>query len=233
VPAADPLLIFDIGDTLISGPGRGPARRIGDACGLDRGRRRELHHALMTVDFGDPAAVADWMRRRLGVDGAEPVVTEVWLAQEREAEPVDGALAALQRLRAEGFRLALLSNIWAPYLTAARRHFGAFFDAHIPADLQVFSYRLGAAKPDLRGFDVLLRNAAVPTDRCVMIGDAYDLDIEPAGRLGLRTIWSLGTQERGHPMRAVDGAAPPPTRAVGTVAEVDAAVIATVLAAGR
>ena len=235
MPPASPLVIFDLGDTVITGPARGPARRIGEAFDLDRARRRKLHGALMTIDFAGPAAVAEWMRRHLGLADAEPVVERVWRAQEEEAEPVPGALGVLQRLHDDGFRLALLSNIWAPYLTAARRHFGAFFAEHIPPALQVFSYQSGFAKPDPRGFQALLRAGGVSADRCVMIGDAHELDIEPAARLGLRTVWILRKpdQEVEELVRVINREAAAPTRAVRCVTDVDGVLVRRVLEASQ
>jgi HAD superfamily hydrolase (TIGR01509 family) len=178
------LAIFDIGNTLVRGPGRGPAKRLAEVLGLDAERRRALRDALMTRPFERPEEVAAF----LGRPDAEPAVTELWRAQEHEAEPVEGALGALAALSDDGVRLALVSNIWRPYLTSVRRHFGAFFDAHIPEELQLFSFQVGRAKPDAAMFTRALAVARVSPADAVMVGDTYDEDIAPAAALGMRTI---------------------------------------------
>src|SRR3954453_1739233 len=135
------LVIFDIGSTLVTGPSSGPASRIARLLGLGDEQRRVLHHTLMTMPFESPRDVAAFA-------GVAPwAVEEVWAAQEHEAEPVEGARAALERLAHEGARLALISNIWQPYLTSVERHLGDLFARCIPPKLQLFSFRQGHAKP--------------------------------------------------------------------------------------
>jgi HAD superfamily hydrolase (TIGR01509 family) len=181
------LAVLDIGGTLVTGPDRGPARRIAELAGMDDGQRRALHAALMTQPFESPSAVADFTRATLGVHAAE-AIEEVWVAQLGEAEPIEGVLPALEAMLGRGLRLALLSNIWLPYLESVRRHFGDFFDEHIPEALQVFSFRAGLAKPDPRLLRRVLEAARVDPADAVMIGDSYDKDIAPAAELGMGTV---------------------------------------------
>lgn len=183
-----PLVILDIGNTLVRGPDRGPAARLAATLGLEPAARRAVRDALMTRPFERPEEVAAFLRRELGISGAEAAVADLWDAQEREAEPVAGALDALTGLIDGGLRLALISNIWRPYLTSARGHLGAFFDAHVPAPLQLFSFQLGVAKPDPALFRLALERAGVRAEDAVMVGDTYDEDIAPAAALGMRAI---------------------------------------------
>jgi HAD superfamily hydrolase (TIGR01509 family) len=180
------LVVFDIGGTLVTGPDRGPARRIAELADLTDDQCRSLHAALMTEPFETPAAAADYTRATLDADAAA-AVEEVWRAQLTEAEPIPGALRELEELVERGTRIALLSNIWRPYLESARRHFGDFFDAHVPEPLQVFSFRAGLAKPDPRLFTRVLETAGVDAAGAVMVGDSYEKDIAPAHALGMRT----------------------------------------------
>ena len=178
------LVVFDIGNTLVRGPDRGPAKRLAETLGLGPAERRELRHALMTRPFERPEEVAAF----IGRPDAGPAVAELWAAQEREAVPVEGGLETLTALSDAGARLALVSNIWRPYLTSVRRHYGEFFDAHIPPELQLFSFRLGRAKPDPEPFRRVLAAAGVAPQDATMVGDTYDEDIAPAAALGMRTI---------------------------------------------
>jgi HAD superfamily hydrolase (TIGR01509 family) len=221
-----PVVIFDIGGTLVNGPDRGPASRIASELGMSREHRRALKDALMTRPFEAPAEVAAFVREELGVDGAGPAVARIWDAQEREALPVPGALATLDALRAHGFGLALISNIWRPYLASVRRHFGAFFDRHIPRELQVFSFRAGRAKPSREMFERVVRAAGLAPHEAVMVGDSYDEDIVGAAEAGLRTIWIPR-----------DGAAPRPgdpaaASTVRSIAEVDPELVSELVRGG-
>ena len=217
----DALVILDIGGTLVQGPDTGPAKRLAARLGLSPDARRAFSRAIMTRAFASPEELA------AAVDLPAGAVAELWRAQEDEARPVEGALDALRALQAQGIRLALLSNIWPPYLTSVRRHFGAFFDAHVEPELQRYSFALGDEKPAARLFTDLLRDAGVPAGRCVMVGDSYSSDLEPAMRLGMKAVWTLHRpkKEVTDLVRVLNRAAPPPSRTVASVAAVDAALI--------
>ena len=202
------LVIFDIGSTLVTGPSRGPASRIAARLGLGDEQKRALHEALMTVPFASAREVA----ASIGVAGADAAVAEVWAAQEHEAQPVEGAREALIRLAEEGSRLALISNIWQPFLTSVERHLGELFEAVEPG-LRLFSFREGCAKPSPVMFERALARAGVAAEDAVMIGDSYAEDIEPAAALGMETVWVLSRPDREPP------AARGPGRTVASIAE--------------
>jgi HAD superfamily hydrolase (TIGR01509 family) len=205
------LVILDIGSTLVTGPSSGPASRIARRLGLGAEQRRALHHALMTMSFASPREVAAFA----GV--ALEAVEEVWAAQEQEAEPIEGAHEAIERLTAEGSRLALVSNIWQPYLTSVERHFGDLFDEHVPERLRFFSFREGHAKPSTVMFERALATAGVPAEDALMVGDSYREDIEPAAALGMETVWVLSRPEKEPRM-------PRPGRTVASIAELGGVV---------
>ena len=229
-----PLVVLDIGETLVNGPSRGPASRIAKALGLDFEQKRTLHVALMTEPFASPAEVHEFARGALGDLGprAERAISDVWAAQETEAEPVRGALEALAALHDSGVRLALLSNVWLPYLESARRHFGEFFDHHVPERLQVFSFRAGVAKPDPAAFRRVLDAAGAAPANAVMIGDSLEKDVEPAAALGMGTVWVRA--EDGEPAINEGLVGPswiPPIWAVRSIAEVDLELVTRAVAA--
>jgi len=193
-----PLAVFDVGSTLVEGPARGPASRIAAALGIDATGKRELQQILMTSDCSSPQQLCAVVDERLGLGGAAvtAAVTEVWDAQQNEAHPVPGAARALDSFVAHGWRLALLSNIWPPYLQSVRRLFGDFFDEHIPAGLQLFSCREGVAKPAPELFRRVLERAEVSPGAALMVGDSYGKDIEPAAAVGMRTLWLVADPAR-------------------------------------
>jgi HAD superfamily hydrolase (TIGR01509 family) len=215
------LVILDIGAPLVTGPSRGPASRIAEGLGLDGAQKRALHAGLMTRPFEAPGEVAAFVSE-LGIEvDPDHTVREVWEAQCTEARPIDGAAAALEGLRERGVRLALISNIWAPYLHAARACHGAFFDAHVAPELQLFSYREGIAKPAPELFERVLERAGVAPAEAMMVGDSYAEDIAPAAALGLRTTWVLHRPEREAEQlaRVLNADAAPPTRAITAIAD--------------
>jgi HAD superfamily hydrolase (TIGR01509 family) len=222
-----PVVVLDIGSTLVTGPDESPATRIGRSLGLADNHRRTLQHALMTRPFNSPGAVADFVRSLHPDSAVDQVVGEVWSAQTTEAQPLPGALEALIELRDHGVRLALLSNIWLPYLQSVRSHFGAFFDEHIPPPLQRFSFQAGHEKPTPALFQDVLHAAEVTADRAAMIGDSYRSDIEPAVALGMKTVWILErpAREVADIVRVLDGAAAPPSRTLARIDAVDACVV--------
>ncbi len=229
------LAIFDIGETLVTGPEKGPASRIAARLGLDDDTRRMLHRALMTTPFAGADEVAAALNARLGVDEAAlaAAVAEVWREQERDALPYEGAERAIRSLHDHGYLLGIVSNIWPPYLAAARSHFGALLDSCVPQDRQVYSFRAREMKPARGLFERVLARAGVPGERAVMVGDSYTKDVEPAAGVGIRTIWTLHRPERERRglVRALNGGGPPATRTVESIAAVDAALVESVLAA--
>lgn len=96
-------------------------------------------------------------------------------------QPFADTNGALQRLRAAGLRLAILSNVDDDLLAATRRHFATDFDFVVTAQ-QVRSYKPGRAH-----FDAARQR----------IGDARWLhaaasnfhDVVPANALGIDTAW--------------------------------------------
>ncbi|MDY6909549.1 MAG: HAD hydrolase-like protein [Thermodesulfobacteriota bacterium] len=59
-------------------------------------------------------------------------------------------------------------------------------------DFTVLSYRLQHKKPSLD----IYREAGEPPQSCWMVGDSYELDMEPARRVGFKTLWILCRPER-------------------------------------
>jgi HAD superfamily hydrolase (TIGR01509 family) len=234
---SQPLVILDVGSTLVDGPGQGPASRIAALCGLDPAGKEALSHALMVTNFAGPAAVSEFLHDRFGLDRAmaAAAVGEVWAAQEGEARPIAGAAEVVESLAANGLRLALISNIWPPFLRSVRELFGSFFDQHIPAELQLFSCLEGTAKPAPELFRQAMRQAAAGPDETVMVGDSYRNDIAPASALGLITIWvPHQTPQRADEIALVrTGRLPAPTKTLISITELDAGDIRQICLAPR
>lgn len=110
-----------------------------------------------------------------------------------------GATDALERLRAGGVRLGMMTNGAEAPQRAKIERFGLepYFD-HI-----VIEGELGAGKPDRRVYDTLLSTLdAVPEDTWA-IGDNLQFDVLAPMKLGLHGIWVdvCSTGLDGHPDR--------------------------------
>ena len=143
--------------------------------------------------------VADHVRAILAaVDGKLPerVPAGVLTAlAEAYAKPIllvppavdDGARAAVERLRGQGLKLAVLSNTMRTPGTALRQlldRFGLLASfAHA-----TFSDEVGVRKPDPEIFALTLRALGVQPGAAVHVGDDAILDVLGARNAGLRTV---------------------------------------------
>jgi FMN phosphatase YigB (HAD superfamily) len=89
-------------------------------------------------------------------------------------------------LLASRYRLGVLANQRATIRqTMARDSIDGFFG------VWAVSEELGAEKPDPAIFEYALSHAGAPPERCAMVGDRLDNDVEPARRLGMKGVWLL------------------------------------------
>ena len=96
-----------------------------------------------------------------------------------------GAMDALDRLRAEGVRLGMMTNGAAVVQRTKIERFGLapYFD-HI-----VIEGEFGAGKPDRRVYDTLLSALDVTPADAWAIGDHLEFDVLAPMKLGLHGIW--------------------------------------------
>jgi len=101
--------------------------------------------------------------------------------------PFDHAGLLLGGIDALGLRCVVLSNTTLRDAEMYRRDFaalgwGAWVDAYVT------SVDVGFSKPDERIFASALAVSGSDSRQCVMVGNSEHADIEPAVRLGMRTI---------------------------------------------
>ena len=119
----------------------------------------------------------------LGTFGAEPASPgEVWKDVGNLDRPLAYAGAALARL-ATRYPLVMVAN---QGLHARGLLEGAGLDTHFRHLL--LSDEIGIAKPDERIFRLALDHLQVEPERVAMLGDRFDLDVEPSRRLGMLAI---------------------------------------------
>ena len=153
-------------------------------------RRVIFTRALLSLGLKDPEpATVDAMAKRYTALRDEAV------------EPFPGAVAALERLRESGIRLALLTNGSAEKQWGKIRQFGLqrYFD-HIQVEGDV-----GFGKPDEQAFRHALAALDARPQETWMVGDNLLADIAGAQRVGIHAIW---IDAHGNGLDARDGVVP-------------------------
>jgi len=108
-------------------------------------------------------------------------------SREREiaVRPFDGAIEALEFLKADGATMVLLTNGEASLQRAkiVRFDLGRFFQAVL------IESELGVGKPDPLAHRTALAALDAAPEQIWMVGDDQEFDIRPAKSLGMRTAW--------------------------------------------
>jgi 2-haloacid dehalogenase len=145
--------------------------------------------AVTLARLGAPAADQDALGRSLPSWEAFPEVPE-----------------ALEKARAQGWWLAVLSNTDRDLLDASLAHIGVEFD------LSIVASEIGSYKPSRGHWDEFFARSDAQRERHVHVGASLFHDIAPAALLGLRTIWinRLGEEPEPQPdveLHSLDGLA--------------------------
>jgi 2-haloacid dehalogenase len=112
--------------------------------------------------------------------------------------PVFGdAGAALNTLRERGWRLAFLTNCDEDLFATTRTRLPAPFDLWVTAE-EVRGY-----KPDLAHFRTFAEKTGATAANWIHVANSWVLDMLPAARMGLRTVW-VDRDLTGHPAKLAD-----------------------------
>ncbi|MBF0262062.1 MAG: HAD-IA family hydrolase [Magnetococcales bacterium] len=182
-------VFLDIGFTMIGGPSVGPAGWLMRQLDLPPEAKKNLQAWLFNTPLTGPDTLADQLSQTFDRDPASTraVVAGFWEQQIQDAYELPGARAFLASLEAERIPHAFITNIWTPFLLGFARVFPEVYE-RVP----IFaSCRLGIAKPNEAIYQHALDAAGVWPEEAVMIGDTFAMDIQPAKRLGIKTIWLL------------------------------------------
>jgi putative hydrolase of the HAD superfamily len=210
VRALPPVLLLDLDDTVVHFTRGRPDfwlgafeahRRQGDP---DAGRFSQAVAEVARDYWADAPRAARgrldlWRARRevavlaferLGLPPGEQqrahAIADAFTAAKEEAvAPFDGAVAALETLRARGVRLGLVTNGHPDFQRRKleRHDLGRFFEAVL------IEGEWGVGKPDPTIFhEALARMRARPEDAW-MVGDNLEADIGGASAVGLKTVW--------------------------------------------
>lgn len=188
-------VFFDIGSTLVSGPNLSPNKEIAKILNLPDANADQIKQIIMQEEFQNPEEVckrlrSSWSELNLS---HEEQIKDLWYRQEKDAQEVEGATEVIQSLKSRGYKIGLISDIWAPYYKS--------FEKTCPkiaalVDSAILSFREGLKKPHLGLFEKALSSLKTAPDQAVMVGDTYENDIRPAIQLGMVTVWVLSRIEQ-------------------------------------
>jgi putative hydrolase of the HAD superfamily len=93
------------------------------------------------------------------------------------------ALPAVDRLRARGYRVGLISNFegWLEEMLVELQAGDVF-------EVSVISGLVGVEKPDPRIYEIALEQAGVEPEAAAHVGDSVRLDVEPATSVGIKAV---------------------------------------------
>lgn len=157
---------------------RGAVRQLFKA--VPPAKRGELKHRLMR----EPRSISDWMEL-YGVDADPMMVLDIYARMLSEVASVTirpGMADIWALLRAKGLRLAVCSNLSSSFGLAVRR---ALPD---PPDVEVFSYAVGAIKPEPEIYAKVMDGLCIAPDRVLFVGDTPRADIEGPRAAGMKAI---------------------------------------------
>ena len=135
-----------------------------------------------------------------GIDLAHRIAVDYRARRTAVLAPYPGAVETLEALRAQGVRLALLTNGEAANQRRSVERHG--LARHF--DCIVIEGEFGIGKPDERVFAHAMRALSCGPEATWMVGDSLEVDIAPALSLGMHAVWvdgaGLGLPE-GAPVR--------------------------------
>ncbi|MFB6723244.1 HAD family hydrolase [Kribbella sp. NPDC056345] len=192
------VLLSDLFSTLIPG---GDAERgvlneaMARLLGVDAARFiREFDAAAyerFTGMYGDLETTVRLIAERAGGNPTDDQVLEATnlrraLTRRLMQGPPAGTLGTLAKLRADGWRIGLVSNITTETQLQWRDSpLAPYFDT------TAFSSELGAAKPEPAIYLAACSALGVTPSECVYIGDGRDNELPAAAALGMHTIRTL------------------------------------------
>ncbi|GAA4201322.1 HAD family hydrolase [Actinocatenispora rupis] len=188
-------ILFDLFGTLVPGDTNAErdetSRRIAAVLGVDPTRFaaevRASRRDRFTGHLGDIPETVRTLAERVGGNptpaAVDSAVRQRLALTRRQLVPGPGVLDALDRLRGDGWRLALVTNCSAETAQLWREtEFVTRFE------LAVFSSTLGHAKPDPRAYLAAVVALNLPPASCAFVGDGASGELPGAVALGLPTV---------------------------------------------
>ena len=103
-------------------------------------------------------------------------------------EPFHETVEILQKLKSQGIKLAIVTNITPELLEHQRKKVDALGIAPL-FDAIVYSAEFGVHKPDRRIFDYAAALLGVTNEQCLFVGDDPESDVSGALGAGMEVVW--------------------------------------------
>jgi putative hydrolase of the HAD superfamily len=149
----------------------------------------------------DPHSILTRLARQLNPEIADDVVRRALDTRIRRFDQVfqripQENIEVLRRLRAAGYKLALLSN-------ADAMEAGCYSRGQLKGlfDVEIFSCDAGCAKPEPEIYRACLHALGLAADECIFVGDGGSDELQGARAVGLRTVFVSGVIEELFPER--------------------------------
>jgi len=194
VSTTDRWATFDCYGTLIDWNG-GIRRELARIFGEDRaGEQLERYHEVEpALQAGGERTYREVMAAALSALGA-PAGEEDSLALALPSwDPFPETPAALEQVRGQGWKLAILSNTDRDFIDASMRRIG------VPFELAIVASEIGSYKPAHAHWERFFGQVEVPRDCHVHVAQSHFHDIVPATELGLQSVWINRYGERHEP----------------------------------
>jgi FMN phosphatase YigB (HAD superfamily) len=176
------VIIFDLFGTLVNvGIQRHPYRQL-LKWARDNGRKPLSDDArtIMTID-GDIRRVADHM----SIPAPEKLLVKLIHDIDCELASLtlfEDVIPLLDELQAYNIRMAICSNLAAPYGKVIARFFSWYsLDKYL-------SYECGFIKPEVEIYQSILSRMKVEPEQCLFIGDTYIADVWGPQQIGMKSI---------------------------------------------
>lgn len=216
------VIFFDIGQTLVTGAEQSPRKLLSSRLSLTESQTKLVGRLIMTYQCSEPGSL---VRELQGIltdkdpDQLRETVEYIWSDQITCIREIPGATSLLASLKAMGVKLGLISNIWHPFYQGFCQSYPEMAELF---DYAFLSYRVGEKKPSLDLYRKAVQATGRPASECWMVGDTYELDMEPARKAGMRTLWILCRPERERALlaQALRGEKPAPHWVVEELGEV-------------
>lgn len=191
-----PIVFFDLGNTLLEGTENSARRLLASRLFLSEKETKRVGRLIMTHPSTHPSTLVDVMKMLLPdrkVLEIESILEEVWEEQALSVKLKDGAAPVLRTLKALGCTLGIISNTWCPVYEGLRARCPIVTDL---MDHVYLSFQRGCKKPSPELYSKAVQGTGEPASSCWMVGDSYELDMEPAKEVGMHTVWLLSRPER-------------------------------------
>ena len=155
---------------------------------------REAVEFLMTQIKGNRMICAPAFRALLErYPGDRPYIHEACVAYyyaniRSFAVPSDETVQILRKLKAQGIKMAIVTNITPELLEHQHKKVAALGIAEL-FDEVIYSAEFGVHKPDRRIFDHAAALLGVSNEECLFVGDDPDSDVVGARNAGMEVVW--------------------------------------------